>query len=205
MISFIAICLVGMFGCGSKSVDYQVLVNKTHLIADDYIKDVTFVDFVNVYGEKTQLEEKTYQAYLKLHDALLKENIEIGIDSGYRSIKEQQAVMDEFIEQYGKDYAIKTVAKPGTSEHHTGLAIDIVPKVNGEWIVENDDMLKQTEIFATIHKKMSDYGFILRYPQGKKEITGYDYEAWHLRYVGKDTANKIYNENLTLEEYLNAH
>ena len=110
--------------------------------------------------------------------------------------------MAEFIETYGEEYARKTVAEPGTSEHHTGLVIDIVPKVNGEWVVENDDMLKEMEFFDVIHKTMPVYGFILRYPSGKEDITGYSYEPWHLRYVGKEVAEEIYDRQITLEEYV---
>lgn len=194
--------LVGMTGCSNKTQDYMVLVNKTHPISKEYIKGMPLVDITNVYGEKVQLEKKTYQAYQKLRDALKKVGIEIGVDSGYRSIEEQQAVMDDFTKQYGKEYAIKTVAIPGTSEHHTGLAVDIVPKVEGEWVVENEDMLKQTEIFDVIHSMLPEFGFILRYPKGKEDITGYSYEAWHLRYVGKEAAQEIFNKNCTLEEYL---
>ena len=187
----------------TKAQDYCVLVNKTHPISEEFIKDMTMVGISSVYGDEVQLEKTTYQAYLELRDALADAGIEIGIDSGYRSVEKQQAIMDKFIEQYGKDYATKTVALPGTSEHNTGLAVDIVPKVNGEWIVENEDMLKQTEIFSVIHSMLPDYGFILRYPEGKEEITGYAYEPWHLRYVGKQAAQEIFNKNYTLEEYLN--
>ena len=195
-------CLIGMTGCGREPLDYDVLVNKTNPISEDFIKSAEMVSVTTVYGDETLIEKAAYQAYSELHDVLLKEGIEIGVDSGYRSIEEQQSIMDDFIKQYGSEYAAKTVAKPGTSEHHTGLAVDIVPKVNGEWIVENEDMLKQTEIFDVIHNKLPEFGFILRYPEGKEEITGYNYEAWHLRYVGKKAAQKIFNEHLTLEEYL---
>ena len=74
---------------------------------------------------------------------------------------------------------------------------------DGKAIYENDDMLKETEIFAKVHEKLSDYGFILRYPEGKDDITGYGYEPWHFRYVGSvDVAKGIMNKGLTLEEYL---
>ncbi len=67
----------------------------------------------------------------------------------------------------------KTVAIPGTSEHHTGLAIDIVPKVDGEWKWENEDMMNLPELFAIIHKELPKHGFILRYPKNKEKVTGY--------------------------------
>ena len=154
-------------------------------------------------NEKTDVEKNAYEAYLELQSALKTQGIEIGIDSAYRSIAEQERIMRDFTEKYGEEYARKTVAIPGTSEHHTGLAIDIVPKVDGEWKWENEDMMKLPELFAVIHKELPKHGFILRFPKGKEEITGYAYEPWHIRYVAdKKTAQKICDEGLTLEEYL---
>ena len=103
------------------------------------------------------------------------------------------------MKKYGLDYAEEMVAMPGTSEHHTGLAIDIVINKDGEWIEENKYLLNEQDIFSKIHRDLKYFGFIVRYPKGKQDITGYPYEPWHLRYIGKD-AEKI--GNLTLEEYL---
>lgn len=185
-----------------KPVNYLVLVNKKHKIEDDYIKSIEFVDVEGVNGEKLQLERQTYDAYLQLEKALAEKNIIIGIDSAYRSVDHQHKLWNEFEEKYGLEYTKNTVAVPGTSEHHTGLAIDIVPKINGKWVIENDDMIKQTDVFKVIHEMLFDYGFILRYPQNKEEITGYSYEPWHIRYVGKKEAKEIYERKLTLEEYI---
>lgn len=198
----ILICLIGLVGCQQKKVDYQVLVNKENKISETFIDGVELVDITKTDGEVVQLEKKTCEAYGKLHDALLQDGVEIGVDSAYRSIERQKEIMAEFIEEYGEDYAKRTVAEPGTSEHHTGLVVDIVPKVNDEWVLENEDMLKETEIFAKIHARLPEFGFILRYPKGKEDITGYDYEAWHLRYVGPEIAKEIYDRQITLEEYL---
>lgn len=182
--------------------DYLVLVNGDHLISDDYVKTIHLCTIDNVDGGTYQVEERTKAAFESMQACLEEEGVEIGVDSAYRSVEEQQEIMDEFIEKYGEDYARRTVAIPGTSEHHTGLVIDLVPKVNGEWVIENEDMLKETEIFKTIHKTLPQYGFILRYPKTKAAITGYDYEPWHIRYVGKDAAQEIYENDYTLEEYL---
>lgn len=195
-------CLLGT-ACAEGEPDYLVLVNKTHLIPPESIRDVVLVEIENVSGGVYQVESATRDAFYQLRDALLSEGIEIGVDSAYRSVERQQEIMDEFTEAYGEDYAKRTVAQPGTSEHHTGLVIDIVPRVNGEWVIENEDMLRETEIFAVIHRMLPKYGFILRYPKGKEQITGYDYEPWHLRYVGKEAAQEIYDGGFTLEEYLN--
>ena len=81
--------------------------------------------------------------------------------------------------------------------------MDIVIRKDGVLIYENEDMIAEPEIFAKIHEKLADYGFILRYLEGKEDITGYGYEPWHFRYVGEDAAKKITEKGLTLEEYLN--
>jgi D-alanyl-D-alanine carboxypeptidase len=102
--------------------------------------------------------------------------------------------------KYGIDYAEEVVAMPGTSEHHTGQALDLVINVDGKWIEENEDSMKHLDIYKKIHKVLKHFGFILRYPEGKEDITGYPYEPWHIRYVGEDIAMNI--GDLTLEEYL---
>ena len=148
------------------------------------------------------MEKKAYDAYLQLKDALAKEGVYIDLDSARRSIAAQQDIMDRFIEKYGADYAAKTVATPGYSEHHTGLALDLYLNIDGEDVYLNEDMVQYPEIWEKIHAKLADYGFILRYPADKTDITGYIYESWHIRYVGRDVAQYIYENELTLEEYL---
>lgn len=187
----------------SVSPNYLILVNKKNLINKNFIKTVKLKTVSTVYpNEDTQVEIVALNAFEKLKTYLEKKGIKIGIDSSFRSVEEQQNIMDKFIKNYGKDYAKRTVAIPGTSEHHSGLAIDIVPFVNGKWITENEDMMKETEIFKVIHKSLAKYGFILRYPKGKENITGYSYEPWHIRYVGTKYAKEIYKKAITLEEYL---
>lgn len=197
-----ALFVLLLSGCQKTGPDYLVLVNKENPISSDYISTVHLCDIENVDGGVYQVEETTKKAFESLRSDLMEKGVEIGVDSAYRSVERQQEIMDEFIRDYGEDYAKKTVAIPGTSEHHTGLVIDLVPKVNGEWVVENEDMLKETEIFAEIHKALAEFGFIVRYPQGKEDITGYSYEPWHIRYVGKEAAEKISKQGITLEEYL---
>ena len=186
------------------SPDYKVLVNKKVKIGPDFIKTVKLETIESRSGGDIEVETNALRAFCKLRDDLQKnDNITIGIDSAYRSIERQKELMKEFTDEYGADYAKKTVAEPGTSEHHTGLAIDLVPKVDGKWLIENEDMMKQPEIFKVIHKKLPKYGFILRYPKGKEKITGYDYEPWHLRYLDDpELAEQITNKGITYEEYM---
>lgn len=142
-----------------------------------------------------EVEKKAYEAWLLLK-ADLEENdgIYLELDSARRSIAEQQDIMDRFIVKYGQDYADKTVAQPGYSEHHTGLALDLYFKVKGDDgeftdVYHNEDMEKEEYkgVWETIHSKLADYGFILRYLEGKEHITGYRYEPWHIRYAGDES------------------
>lgn len=181
---------------------YKVLVNKEHKIKENYLSKIELITIKNIDNEDIQIEKETYNAYQKLEKFLKTKNIIIGISSAYRSKEYQQEIYDSFVKDYGKDYADKFVAPVGCSEHHTGLAIDINIKVNGAWPKDNYELMKQEKMFKTIHKYLSTYGFILRYPDEKEDITGYPYEPWHIRYTGKIVAKIIESNNYTLEEYL---
>ena len=182
-----------------------ILINKDNKIKDNYLNKINLVQTKDIYNNDIKVEEETYNAYLQLQDFLQKENINIAITSAYRTLEEQQATLEEFIEKYGEEYAYKAVAPVGTSEHHTGLAIDISVILNGEKPTDKADeeekILKE-KTYHEIHKHLHKFGFILRYPKGKEEITKYPYEPWHIRYVGKFVAKIIYENNYTLEEYL---
>ena len=183
-------------------MNYLTLVNKENPIKGRYFSNLELVEYFDVLNENIQVEKKTLEAYLQLKEFLETKNIEIGMDSSYRTLEEQQKIIDEFTIKYGEDYVKQYVAPIGTSEHHTGLAIDLSFKINGEFLIENDDLMANEDIFLEIHKYLKDFGFILRYPKGKEKVTGYSYEPWHIRYVGKVVANIIYENDLTLEEYL---
>lgn len=183
-------------------MNYLTLVNKENPIKGRYFSNLELVEYFDVLNENIQVEKKALEAYLQLKEFLETMNIEIGIVSSYRTLEEQQKIIDEFTIKYGEDYVKQYVAPIGTSEHHTGLAIDLSFKINGEFLIENDDLMANEDIFLEIHKYLKDFGFILRYPKGKEDVTGYSYEPWHIRYVGKVVANIIYENDLTLEEYL---
>jgi D-alanyl-D-alanine carboxypeptidase len=184
--------------------DYVILVNKQNKLPSTWEK---YVDLVEVEdfegGHPHQVEREALAKFYELREALLAEGIQIELDSCYRSVEAQQDIWDRFTEEYGEEYVKTYVAVPGYSEHHTGLAIDICLVKDGVTIDENDDMIAEKEIFEKIHAKLADYGFILRYPEGKEEITGYGYEPWHFRYVGDPvTAHEIMDNGYTLEEFL---
>ena len=206
MKKFLIALLIGIFSTGvtfaAENFDYLVLVNKVSKLPADYESKVQLIEVENSFGKKFQIEKTTYEHFVNLREELLAEGIQIELDSVYRSVARQCEIVDEFTANYGADYVKKYVAVPGFSEHHTGLAVDICLVVDGRIIDDNDEMIAQKEIFSRIHSKLADNGFILRYLPGKENITGYAYEPWHFRYVGKKVAKEIAAENLTLEEYL---
>ncbi len=211
---FVVIFLVGAMTCladgipspdAKKLLDYMVLVNKENRLPEGW-EDILVLETVPDFegGHSHQVEREALSMFWLLRDDLLQNyGIQIELDSCYRSVEAQQDIWDRFTDEYGIDYVKKYVAVPGYSEHHTGLAIDICLVKDGVTIDENDDMIAEREIFAIIHSRLADYGFILRYPEGKEEVTGYGYEPWHFRYVGDvQTAHEIMDGGYTLEEYL---
>ena len=173
-----------------------VVVNRWNELPEDY--DIELMELSN--GQK--IDERIYPYLQEMFNAARAEGIYPIVREGYRTEKEQQALYDEKVqayinEGYSRSRAEKTakewVALPGTSEHQLGIAVDI-----------NADKSKcsNNEVYTWLAENAHEYGFILRYPQGKLEMTGISYEPWHYRYVGVDAAQEIYNENICLEEYL---
>lgn len=181
---------------------YLVLVNKENKLKESYLKSIKLIPLKDINNKEIFLEETTAKAYKKLQTFLKKKEIEIGIDSGYRTIEYQQKLKEKFINQYGEDYTNKVVAVPGNSEHHTGLAIDLSIKINNEYDKDNKEIKSHIKKYEKIVPYLAQHGFILRYPKDKEDITGYSYEPWHIRYVGKIPATIMYENNLTMEEYL---
>lgn len=177
-----------------------ILVNKTHPLPADYIPedlvtvDVTFAD--NVYPERKQMRAPAAEALKKMFDGALEDGIELIAVSGFRSYETQQVVYEKRLEQTSQEYVDVYIAKPGCSEHQSGLAMDL-----GTW--ESHDLTEafaDTEAYAWLSEHAAEYGFLVRYPQDGTESTGYAYEPWHVRYVG-DAAEEIVASGLTLEEW----
>lgn len=165
----------------------SLLVNKFYKVNNDFVPE-TLVDVSNWYSYAgNKITEETYNQYKLMFNAAKKENLTIIINDSYRTFENQKESWDKF----GDDYA----ARAGHSEHHTGLAVDVVsPSSNG-------DTFEQTKEYAWLQEHAHEYGFILRYPKDKEYITGYAYESWHYRYLGVDLATKVYNSGLTYDEY----
>lgn len=186
----------------NETTDYLILVNKQNPIPDDWWQRIRTVHCTNSLGMDVETEAVTYDAYLNLKEELKKDGIAVDLDSALRSRKTQEQIAADFTEEYGEEYTAKIVAVPGYSEHHTGLALDLYLNIDGEDVYFNFEMMEYAPVWEKIHQRITEHGFILRYPQEREHITGYVYEPWHIRYVGKQTARIIHDQSLTLEEYL---
>ena len=191
-------------------IDYMVLVNKSSQLPDGWEEALDLVTITNSVGDEVQVERKAYEAYLAFKEQVEKDlegyekgEVRLELDSAYRSVAAQQEIVDDFTEKYGEDYVKKYVAVPGYSEHHTGLALDLYFTIDGKDIYENEDLVQYPDIWEAIHARLPEFGFILRYPDGRDDTTGYAYEPWHIRYLDNpQIAKEITDKGLTLEEYL---
>ena len=173
--------------------DISVLVNKYNTLKKEYVpKDLETIN--SKYGSG-KLRKEAKIAFEEMCQAAKKENITIYGGSGYRSYDYQKNLYNKYVKQDGKTQADTYSARAGYSEHQTGLAMDIL---NGKWEYVKNNHKEYTWLINNSYK----YGYILRYPKGKENITGYMYEEWHYRYVGKDIAKEIYNLNITYDEYI---
>ena len=205
LIAFVMACGVCVYAEEQTDIDYLILVSQQADISipSDWEEKISLVSVTDFSGGEQRLEEKTAEKYLELKDALAEEGIDIEITKAYVSVDDQVTYWDFNVEQFGTDYAEEYVTKPGFLDNHTGMGFDICLIKDGEAMYNQDDMSKETEIFAKIHAMLPDYGFIVRYPEGKEDITGQKYQPWHIRYIGSaDIAKEIAEKEITLEEYL---
>lgn len=172
-----------------------VLVNKNNKLDKNYIPNDLEKININYAHEEKYLRHEAKIAFENLSKEAKNNNFKIIAVSTYRSYEYQEKLYYYYVKEKGIEYADLCSARPGHSEHQTGLAIDIMGS--------NNDYNKFEESIEFIWMKNNahKYGFILRYPKGKQHITGFKYEPWHYRYVGVDVATTIYNQNITLEEY----
>ena len=175
------------------------LVNKENALNSDYEPN----DLVKVNVESTKdniyMSEIAAENLENMFKAAKEDGINLYIVSGYRSSSYQNNLYYRSLKRRGREYTEKYVAQANHSEHQTGLAADISSESIGYKLIS---AFEHTEEGRWLDKNAYKYGFILRYPFGKEDITKYSYEPWHLRYVG-NVAKSIYNNDITLEEYLN--
>lgn len=148
--------------------------------------------------ERQQFDVRIADAMEEFVSAARAEGLSVLLSSGYRSYAEQTYLFNRKVSEYGEAVAQTIVARPGTSEHQTGLCCDITDR----YYEMKDRSLENTELYQWMSAHCQEYGFIVRFPDGKEDVTGIIYEPWHFRYVGKEAAAYIMEHDLTLEEFL---
>lgn len=173
-----------------------VLVNKFHCLPSNYIPyDLEKIDVMYANDYK-YIRKEVKKAFEQLSSDAKQLGYQIIAVSTFRSYHYQKNLYQYYVREKGKKYADNCSARPGHSEHQTGLSIDVM----GENMDYNQ--FAETKAFTWMKENAHKYGFIMRYPSGKEHITGFKYEPWHYRYVGKEVATTIYKKQITLEEYL---
>lgn len=179
-----------------------VMVNPNYKLPEDYSpKDLVYPDVRFTFDDKIdkrKMRQAAATALEEMFGAAEVDGIYLAGVSAYRSHETQKALFKRYVERDGYEKAKTYSAEPGTSEHETGLAIDVSGST-GKCAAE--DCFAGTVEAIWLANNAPNYGFIIRYPEGKEDITGYKYEPWHLRYVGVEIAKEIDSEGLTLEEY----
>ncbi len=182
--------------------DNLVLINKDRYLPDGYKpKDLVVPDVDFSFDEdvdKRYLRKEAAEHLEKLFKAAKKDGIELYASSGYRPYERQVELFNAKLEKDGEAEAKRLVAMPGQSEHQTGLAMDVTSR-EIKFLLEKE--FEDTKEGKWIKDNSHKFGFIIRYPKEKENITLYSYEPWHIRYVGKD-AETIYKEKVSLEEFL---
>lgn len=173
----------------------KVLVNKYFYLNEEYIPE-NLVALDTTYSKGgIYLVEEASLAFKKLVDDAKKEGITIRAISAYRSYSYQENLYNRYVTKEGVTQADTYSARPGFSEHQTGLCVDVDDRK------KNFTDFEDTQSFKWMQKNAANYGFILRFPKEKENITGYSYEAWHYRYVGVEDAIRIKEKNITFDEY----
>ena len=208
-----------LFAAGAEEETYDVLgdelpmlVNKDYPVAEDFVpadlvllSEVLDTSLVKIKYKNTTAVRGAAEALETMLEAAKEDGIKNWqINAAYRSIADQKKILDNKIKSYMKNNglsrakakarALRTVAEPGCSEHHLGLAFDITAK--------GASAFKGTKQYKWLNAHCWDFGFIIRYQADKTEITGFDAEEWHIRYVGKEHALAMKKANYCLEEYL---
>lgn len=181
---------------GAYYIDNHIIANKSYLLDQNFVPTDTHKKITASMDGfcKECINNEAYESWLKMKNDASALGLNLWIQSGYRSYDYQKDLYNGYVKRDGKTAADKYSARPGASEHQTALAFDLNTITSsfantneGKWVDDNAYL----------------YGYIIRYPNGKNDITGYKYEPWHIRYVGLSLAKELYNNGswLTMEEY----
>ena len=177
----------------------NILVNKYNYLEENYVpKNLEKISYVYALSDM-KLVDVAKDAYEEMAKDAAKDKRKLVVMSAYRDYNYQVNLYNRYAKKDGKDKADTYSGRPGFSEHQTGLAIDLY---NGKTVYTK---FEETKEFDWMQENAYKYGFILRFPKGKELETGYQYESWHYRYVGKKIAKEIKEKNICLEEYIATH
>ena len=179
------------------SKDTLMLVNKYNKLPEDYEpEDLVKISSKYSWGDNKMIRKEVYDAFIKMWDDAYEEGIYLIINLGYRSYDDQEAIYNRLMNLKNRKYADGISARPGHSEHQTGLALDIFEKSNS-----STETFKESDAYKWLLNNAYKYGFILRYNEENEGITGFNAEDWHYRYIGIEHAKKVYEKKITFEEY----
>ena len=182
-----------------KNMDGTVyLVNRQHAVSKYFVPDVRKV---NAYGMSQQMRDDAATALEEMFAAAKEEGIGLSTVSGYRSYSKQSTIYSRKKATQGQEAADRVSARPGTSEHQLGLAMDLAKKGSSQL----NTGFGKTKEGQWVNENAYRFGFIVRYLEDYEEITGYMYEPWHVRYVGKEQAKAIYESGVPMETYMSGY
>lgn len=177
----------------------NILVNKHNYLKEDYVPE-NLKSLSSTYAlSNMKMVEEAANAFESLSKDASKENYKVIAMSTYRSYEYQVDLYNKYVKSDGKEAADTYSGRPGNSEHQTGLAVDVYNQT------ETYTNFEKTKEYNWMQENAYKYGFILRFPKDKENETGYEFESWHYRYVGKEIAKYIHKHNITLEEYIATH
>lgn len=174
---------------------YMCLVNKHRYLSEDFEpKDLVDMEdkYANNRDNQKRLRKEAYKYFKKMVDDAKKDNINFYAESAYRTYSYQEYIYNGNLNVYGREKTDTFTARPGYSEHQTGLTVDLA----NTWTIKEN-----SKEYNWIDKNGHKYGWIIRYKPDKENITGYSAESWHIRYVGKEAASIIHKKNITFDEY----
>ena len=177
-----------------KKFSTDMLVNKHRSLEKDYEPDdLVSIDSEYAADDTQKGARVAVNAFISMYEAAKNDGYDLVINSSYRSYQDQVDICDTYRDLYGENYVTNYVAKPGFSEHQTGLSFDIGSR--------NSNVFAESEEYEWIQENAHKYGFIQRFPEKYEAVTGFRAEPWHYRYVGKKIAKYIYENDIPFEEY----
>lgn len=179
---------------GAYYIGSTLIVNKTYLLSSTFTPTNSIKTIPTSGFDRNPLNKEAYDAWILMKNDAAALGLNLWAQSGYRSYDYQKDLYNSYVNRKGKEAADKSSARPGASEHQTGLAFDLNTITTS---------FKDTAEGKWVHQNCFNYGYIIRYPENKTNETGYIFEPWHIRYVGKELAKELYNNGnwITMEDY----